>query len=245
MYTMTQQNIRIFNSVSGLAGFFAGFLQQHIDANAGQPIVSVALSGGSTPRTIFEYMAANPERISWDKLRLFWGDERCVGPGHSESNYRMVQESLLKHVAVPDNNVFRIKGEADPAGEAARYASVVSHMLPDHGGIPRFDLVMLGMGDDGHTASIFPGNRQLLHSNNLFEPATHPTTGQKRITATLRLINTARNIVFLVTGAAKADMLARVIKKKEGWELLPAAHVQAAQGKLLWLLDEDAASLLG
>ena len=244
MHIMTQQNLYIFASVSELARFFSETVQKLTNENISRPFVSIALSGGSTPRAVFEYMSAHPEHIRWENLRLFWGDERCVGPGHSESNFRMVQESILTHVPLPEANVFRIRGEADPAKEASRYASVVEQELPIHDGIPQFDLVMLGMGDDGHTASVFPGDEQLLHSNRLFEPATHPTTGQKRITATLKLINNARNIVFLVTGAAKADMLAHVIGKKEGWEQLPAAHVRATQGKLLWLLDKGAASQL-
>jgi len=206
---------------------------------------SIALSGGSTPSSIFQYLAANfRETLAWDRLLVFWSDERCVAPDDHESNFRMTKESLLDHVPIPTTNIFRIKGEDNPALEAERYAKAVGQFIPSYNDIPRFDLMMLGLGDDGHTASIFPGNLHLFNSKKLFEIAEHPKTMQKRITATGTLINNAQTVAFLVTGEAKSEMAATVLYRKPGSENLPASLVDPVNGDLLWLLDEKAAGKL-
>jgi 6-phosphogluconolactonase len=204
---------------------------------------SIALSGGSTPMAIFTILAERyRDRIDWSKLAFFWGDERCVPPSDPESNYRMTNENLFSRLSYPELNFCRIQGEDDPAAEAARYSGRVDSMLPHANGLPQFDLVMLGLGEDGHTASIFPHNIGLFNSDRLFEPSTHPVSGQIRITATGKLINNAREVWFIATGAGKAEKVAQVIRKQEGWEKLPASLVRPASGKLVWLLDEAAAA---
>jgi 6-phosphogluconolactonase len=240
-----QKEIRIFSSIQELAQFFAEKLAFSVNGTPAGSFFSIMLSGGSTPRLVFNYIAANfRNRIDWRKVKVFWGDERCVPPGSDESNFRMAKDSLLDHVSIQENNIFRIKGEADPTTEAERYEEVIRQNIPLIQNIPRFDLIILGLGEDGHTASIFPDNLHLYNSDKLFEVTEHPLTKQKRITATGEIINNSRTVIFLVTGESKAEMVARIIKRKELWENLPASLVNAENGELLWLLDEKAARFL-
>jgi 6-phosphogluconolactonase len=244
--TIEMKNIiRIFKSIEELSGFFAQKIVVGIQQTAAGNYYSIALSGGSTPRKVFEYIALHfKTMIDWQKILVFWSDERCVGPESDESNYRMAKESLLDLVAIPADNIFRIHGETDPFAEADRYSEIIRHHIPSEHTIPQIDLMMLGLGDDGHTASIFPENLYLFHSNKLCEVAVNPYSKQKRITLTGQVVNQARTIVFLVTGESKAEMVARIIEKKEGWEKLPASLVKPKDGELLWLLDEQAANKL-
>lgn len=237
--------IKIFRNIDELSHYFAEHLASLLKKIPPGHNFSMALSGGSTPEKVFEYLSGNyKDKIEWEKLLIFWGDERCVPPGDHESNFRMAKESLLDKVAVPVNNIFRIKGEEDPRVEAVRYAETVSQRVPMHNGIPRFDLVLLGMGEDGHTASIFPGDLHLFSSEKLFEVAVHPQTKQKRITITGKVINNAAHVIFIATGGSKSEIIERIIDKRPGWENLPASKVQPANGELTWLLDEDAAAKL-
>jgi 6-phosphogluconolactonase len=206
---------------------------------------SLALSGGSTPKAIFKIISDKYRtKIDWSKVLIFWGDERCVPPTDEESNFRMAFENLFKNLFIPELNFCRIKGEDDPVSEAERYSKRVDSMLRHEHHIPQFDLFILGLGEDGHTASIFPYNIELFTSDKLFEISEHPKTGQKRITATGKLINNAKDVCFIVTGPAKAIKVDQIIHKKEGWEKLPASLVKPTDGDLFWLLDEAAASHL-
>ena len=206
---------------------------------------SIALSGGSTPKIWFDLLAEQYRGdLPWKDFLFFWGDERCVPPGDPESNYRMTREHLLEKVPVPENHVFRIRGEAMPGIEAIRYGNVLREQLPEVDGTPRFDLVVLGMGDDGHTASIFPHEMPLWDAEQPCVVATHPETGQKRISISGRIINNARQVVFLVTGAAKAARVRQIHEKLEGFEKLPASRVAPKNGRLLWMLDTAAAAEL-
>ena len=237
--------IKIFNSVEGLALFFSQKLAALIEGTPQNGFFSLALSGGSTPKYLFSYLASNcRERIDWQKVNLFWGDERCVDSSHDESNFRMAKESLLDQVPIPPSNIFRIIGEAAPEKEAFRYSEAVRKQLPSQDGIPRFDCMMLGLGEDGHTASIFPENIELYESSRLFEATVNPYTGQRRITATGKIINHAKLIVLVVTGEQKAEVFARIIERKEGWEKFPASRVHPENGEMVWLTDERAASKL-
>ena len=228
-----------------MALFFAQKMATGIQQIPSDHFFSIALSGGSTPRKVFEYIALHfKDLIDWQKVLLFWSDERCVDPGNEESNYRMVKESLLDNVAIPSKNIFRIHGEANPSMEAKRYSEIIRQHVPAQNNIPQFDLMMLGLGDDGHTVSIFPGSLHLFTSNNLCEVALNPYTKQKRITFTGRIVNQASTVIFLVTGEAKAEMAATIIGKKQGYEKLPASLVNPVEGKLIWLLDEPAANKL-
>ncbi len=238
-------SVRVFPNREALAQSFAAMLIKDLDRIEPDHYYTIALSGGSTPEFIFRYISDNyADRISWEKILVFWGDERCVGPDDSESNYRMAYESLLQNVPIPDANVLRIMGEEDPEAEARQYAELVSSMVPFFNGIPQFDLMLLGLGDDGHTASVFPDRPDLFATARLFDVALHPATGRKRITATGRLINNSSKIYYIVTGKGKASIVSKIVEKKSGCEIYPASWVNPGSGQLLWMLDSEAASLL-
>lgn len=206
---------------------------------------TLALSGGSTPKILFRELAEQyKDQIDWAKLHLFWGDERCVAPDHEESNFKMTNELLIQHVPIPTENVHRILGEAEPQGEAVRYEKVIRQVFKQPTGLPTFDMVMLGMGSDGHTASIFPDQMQLLSSSTVCAVATHPDSGQKRVSLTGPVINAAREIAFLVTGESKTEKVQKIYNQLPGSEAFPAAHIQSKIGETVWWLDESAARLI-
>lgn len=205
----------------------------------------LALSGGSSPGVLYDLLAEDYwYRLPWKDMHFFWGDERCVPPSSPESNYAMAQKRLFDHLAVPDGNIYRIKGEANPAEEARRYEEQLRALLPAENGLPRFDLVLLGMGADGHTASVFPHQASLWKSRALCEVATHPDSGQQRITLTGSVINNAARVVFLVNGKAKAAVVKEILEGGTGAGQFPASLVAPTDGRLLWILDREAASLL-
>ncbi|MBA4744074.1 MAG: 6-phosphogluconolactonase [Muricauda sp.] len=205
----------------------------------------VALSGGSTPKIVFDVLAEKfSDKVDWSKVHFYWGDERCVLPTDDESNYKMTVEHLFSKIEVPKENINRILGEKDPEGEALRYANLLEMDLDRVEEVPQFDLVILGMGDDGHTASIFPHEIELWDSEDHCVVATHPDSGQKRVSINGKVINTAKEVAFLVTGASKAEKVKAVVEKTEGSEAYPASLVNPALGNLLWFLDEAAAARL-
>jgi len=207
--------------------------------------LNIALSGGSTPKLLFNLLAKEyADTIPWHFIRLFWVDERCVPPTHSESNYGMTYEHLLKNVPIHDSNVFPIQGEIEPVSEALRYQNILKAQLPSRNGIPKFDIILLGMGDDGHTASIFPNNLSLLHSDQLVAVSTHPVSNQKRITLTGQIINQADEVIFLVTGASKANVLKQIIHREPDFENYPASYIHAQCVPALFYLDKEAAEKL-
>ena len=205
---------------------------------------AVALSGGSTPRRLHRLLASEEyrERISWPHWRVFWGDERAVRPDHDESNYRMARETLLDHVALSQAHVHRITTELDPARAAYEYEQTIRQALD--GGPPVFDLILLGMGDDGHTASLFPGTEALQEDRRIVAADWVPHLDAHRITFTLPLINRAAAVAFLVEGAHKSKMVRRVLRPGPGEEPLPASLVQPVSGDLHWFLDSAAAAHL-
>ena len=242
---MKRENIHIFKNSQTLAAFFSDKLSALSHSMPGGEKASVALSGGSTPRDIFHYISQHAvDSINWDNLQLFWGDERCVHPDNKESNYKMTLDNLLVHVPMSACNIFRIYGENEPLAEAERYSTLVSDLLPIHKNNPVFDMVLLGLGEDGHTASVFPPDINLFDSSELFAATQNPYTGQERVTATGRVINNARSVFFLVTGSSKAEIVARLIKKQKGYKKFPASKVNPESKNLYWLLDEQAAILL-
>ena len=237
--------IHTFSSVEKLADSFAGGIAERIAGIASDPFYYIALSGGSTPKAIFKSIAENfKDKIDWSRVMFFWGDERCVAPSSDESNYKMAYENLFININIPVSNIYRIEAERDPEREAERYAEIVKSSLPHKNNVPQFDMVMLGLGEDGHTASIFPDNIRLFNSGKLFEISRHPVTRQIRITATGKLINNAKQVCFLVTGASKADRTAQILQKKPGWQDLPASLVKPADGDLIWMLDNPAAKMI-
>jgi len=199
----------------------------------------VALAGGATPRRTYQRLAEpdGHEGVPWERVLLFFGDERCVPPDHPDSNHRMVREALLARLPVPAANVFRMAGEAqDPDQAAAAYEAELRQEL---GPAPRLDLVLLGMGADGHVASLFPGSPALAESRRLVCAAAGPRPGERRLTLTLPAINAAAGVLFLVTGEDKAGLVAEVLAG--GRSDLPVARVRP-DGEVHWLLDRAAAS---
>ncbi len=219
---------------------------------------TVALSGGSTPRAMFSLLAEHPfaDTVPWSSIYFFWGDERCVPPDHPDSNYRMANETLLSKVPVPAQNIFPIPTEIPEPDQAAKeYARALSKFFfagssaPKSGtaplsSLPRFDLVFLGMGPDGHTASLFPhsaalaAGEQIVVANYVEKFAAH------RITLTAATINNARNVTFLAAGEDKAEMLKNVLQGSYQPDLYPSQLIRPANGTLLWMIDHAAASLL-
>ena len=217
---------------------------------------TVALSGGSTPKAMFKLLAKSPfvETIPWSSIYFFWGDERCVPPDHLDSNYRMTYETLLSQVPVPQENIFRIPAElADQNLAAQNYsAALINFFLKTItpgstaplSNVPRFDLVFLGMGPDGHTASLFPKTTALHNETDIVTANYIEKFKAHRITLTAKTINNARNVTFLVAGEDKAQTLKNVLEGERNIELYPSQLIHPTKGTLLWLVDESAASLL-
>lgn len=224
-----------------LAGELAGVIGK---ASRIKRSISVALSGGSTPRLLYSVIGDHfADRISWDFVHLFWGDERCVPPSDPESNYGMTKEILLDRIKIPAGNIHRISGENDPENESVRYSEEIMKNTVARNGLPVFDFIILGLGEDGHTASIFARNKELFKSRKICAVTAHPVSGQKRVTLTGRVINNADNIVFLVSGSTKAAVVAEIIDRP-GISEYPAASVEPLHGVVKWYLDNDAASML-
>lgn len=203
---------------------------------------NMAVSGGNTPTLLFTILANEYfDKITWHTVRIFWVDERCVPSTHAESNVGMTYEILLKNLPIQEANIFRMVGETDSEKEAARYQQLLEKELPLKNNIPQFDLILLGMGDDGHTASIFPQDVSLLNSDKFVAVSTHPVSGQQRITLTGTIINAARRVVFLITGASKAPIIGQLINQVPDIEKYPAAHIHSADGLTEFYLDKDAA----
>ena len=232
--------IQIFNSLQELNESFTEWFKE---ISSSEKQITVALSGGSTPKSLFSYWSSLPEgEIDWAKIKFFWGDERCVSPEDSESNFKMTKDHLFNNINIPEENIFRIKGENNPTDEAERYGELLDSELEQQNGTPVFDIVILGMGDDGHTASIFPHEIELWNNENNCVTATHPDSGQIRVSLTGKVINAAKNVVFLVTGKNKAEKVKEIIEQPDVMrKKYPAALVQPDSDNLYWYLDEAAA----
>ncbi len=232
------QEIRIYKTPQAVAEAFASNLYKWLKE---QKEVHIALSGGSTPKLLFSHLSTHyKNRIDWRRIHLFWGDERCVPPEHADSNYKMTRELLLQHINIPAKHIHRVRGEANPQEEARRYEQEILAHLMTKNKWPIFDLIILGMGSDGHTASIFPNQMELLHSDHICEVATHPESGQKRITLTGEVINRAKQVAFLITAEAKTEVLAEILAQTGAWETYPTSHIKP-RGDLIFYLDESAA----
>lgn len=189
--------------------------------------INIAVSGGTSPKLLFELWAtAYRNELPWDRLRIFWVDERCVPPSHPDSNFAMTNKALLSHVPIPAENIFRIQGEQEPSLEVKRYSHVLKKEVPAKKNIPQFDIILLGMGNDGHTASIFPDQLHLLEDNQFCAVGIHTESRQKRITLTGKVINQAKKILFLVTGKEKKEMLKQVVQVKN--QTYPASYIRHA-----------------
>lgn len=208
----------------------------------------LALSGGSTPQALYGLLAG-PEfsrRLDWSQAVVFFGDERCVAPDHADSNFRMANETLLTPLKIPQERIFRMRGEDVPEQAARQYED---SLRKEFGALPpawpRFDLILLGLGDDGHTASLFPGTPALSEQQRLVVPNQAPQGTTQRLTFTVPLINHAQTVVFLVSGAGKAPAVKAVLEDRTADpQEFPAKLVQPEQGRLIWFLDRAAAAEL-
>lgn len=217
-------------------------LAQHSVREKGR--FAVALSGGSTPRALYALLAT-PEfkrQAPWSEVHLFWGDERCVPPDHADSNYRMAREFLLANIEIPGRNVHRLAGEKEPAAAAAEYEGELKNFFRlAPGAFPRFDLILLGLGEDGHTASLFPGTDALKEAQHLVVANYVAKLNTHRLTVTFPVLNHGAAVIFLVAGAIKAPVVKEILNDGGAAARFPAARVQASDGRLVWLLTEDAA----
>ena len=205
---------------------------------------SVALAGGNTPQRTYELLAGAPYRsgVDWSHVYVFWGDERCVPPDDARSNYRMTRTALLDHVPIPASNVHRIRGELPPADGARDYETVLARHF---GAEPaRFDLIFLGLGTNGHTASLFPGTSVLHEQTRRAAEVYVAELDMWRVTLTAPVLNAAAVVAFLVSGADKADVLREVLFGPRAPDRLPAQFVQPVAGEIRWLVDRAAASRL-
>ena len=222
--------------------YISEYLQTH-------DVYSIALSGGSTPRRLYALMANDAklqEQIPWDRVHFFWGDERHVPPGHPDSNYRMAYDALLSKIPIPSINIHRIKAEDPDADKAAAdYEQEIRRFFKiDAGQMPRFNCVLLGMGPDGHIASLFPGTSALEETNRLAVANWVEKFRSYRVTLTVSVINNADRIIFLVSGEEKADTLKVVLEDDVKSNRYPAQRIQPSDGKLIWFLDQSAAGRL-
>lgn len=241
--------IRVFPDLERLsqkaADHFVLLVRQQVEAHG---LFSVALSGGSTPKKFYALLSAEPYReiIPWKSVHFFWTDERCIPPDHPESNFRMAHEALLSRVPVPQVNIHRVPVEqVDPKQAAGLYEQEIRAFfrLCDDSW-PEFDLILLGLGEDGHTASLFPRSQALQEISHLVAVSTGGSPDLPRVTLTLPVLNHARHILWLVAGSEKASMVRAVLEGGGQSEELPARRVQPINGEALWLLDRSAAGLL-
>ena len=242
---MINREIRIFPDIPAVAAAAA-------DEFVRIAPKTVALAGGSTPRALYHLLAARTD-IAWDQIQFFWGDERHVPPDDPDSNYRMARESLLAHVPVPEANIHRVHAENPHAeGAAADYAAELQRVFqPAPGQFPRFDLVLLGMGPDGHTASLFPGTTALQEREKwVVAPWVEKMHGY-RITMTFPVLNNAANIIFMAGGMEKAEVLKPVLEESapgsgpdSGAVTFPSQNIRPVNGRLIWMVDQAAAKLL-
>jgi 6-phosphogluconolactonase len=206
----------------------------------------VALCGGTTPARLYDLLAHTPytEQVDWPSLHVFWGDERCVPPEDIDSNYRQAKDALLSLVPVPSQNIHRVQSEMEPAEAAAAYALTLKLFASPPLDWPRFDLVLLGMGEDGHTASLFPGSPVEMPGATAAVTADYQGRPARRVTLTPQVFNSARSVLFLAAGESKSQTLASVLNGDYRPALLPAQRVRPSDGQLIWLVDQAAANKL-
>jgi len=226
--------------VNGAADFVAALALASI---AEQGRFTLALAGGNTPRPIYARLgtAHHASRIDWSKVHIFFGDERCVPPDESRSNYRMACAALLDHVPLPPGNIHRIRGEDDPAQAALQYEQAMQRFFRTSSP-PALDLICLGIGDNGHTASLFPGTAALREQVRWIVPQYVEVMATWRVTFTAPLINAARHVAFLAEGAGKAEMVWRVHDGPYDPDVLPSQLIRPMHGQLHWLVDAAAAA---
>lgn len=237
-----QPELHVFPSGPEVARAFADHLVDKLDQKEEGPLFW-ALSGGSTPKLLFQLLAEEyGEKIDWSRLHFFWGDDRMVPYDDPESNYGEVKKLLFDHVPVVEEQIHPVDTSLEPEAAAEDYAATLLELLPSNSdGLPIFDINMLGMGGDGHTASIFPDQMELLSSDKICAVAKHPETGQLRVTLTGPVINASDEVIFLVTGSGKTARTAQILNGAHKAADFPVYHIQPSPGRLHWFLDEAAA----
>jgi 6-phosphogluconolactonase len=246
----TEVEYRVYKGADALSRAAAEhFLEKAQAAVAARGVARIAISGGSTPKRTFELLANPAEKFAtampWQQIELYWVDERTVPPDDKDSNYRMTREVLLDKVPIKPENIFRIEGELDPEEAAARYESAIrNHLRLEGAEGPRFDVLALGMGDDGHTASLFPHTAAIHEMIRIAVANQVPQKDTWRVTLTWPVINQAHDVFFLIAGKDKAQPVHDVLMGKYDPEVLPSQLIRPSNGRLLMLLDTDAAALL-
>jgi 6-phosphogluconolactonase len=244
------RTIRLFNHCSEIASYAS----KEVARIAGESVAargtfSMALAGGSTPKMLYALLAEHPSlhnSLPWDKIEVFFGDERHVAPGHADSNFQMATDAMLSKVPLEPRQVHRIKGEyPDTTRAAAEYEDEIRRQFGLHAGeFPRFDLILLGMGNEGHTLSLFPGTKALHETQRIVTRNWVGKLYTERVTLTAPAANAAANVMFMVTGSDKACALKAVLEGPIEPEQLPAQMIQPADGSLSWLIDQAAGSML-
>ncbi|MEM9931172.1 MAG: 6-phosphogluconolactonase [Bacteroidota bacterium] len=243
----TTPDLHVFIDGPAVARAFADHLVTRLHDKPEGPFFW-ALSGGSTPKLLFKLLAEEyAEKIPWQRIHFFWGDERCVPHDDPESNYGEVKRLLFDHVPVVSSQIHAVNTTLSPEAAAEAYGKLMTDLMPiTPEGLPILDLNMLGMGGDGHTASIFPSNMQeLLTDNRVCAIATHPDSGQLRVTMTGPVLNASAEVVFLITGNSKTQRVAQILNQEHGAEGFPVAHIKPTSGQLRWFLDGAAAAEVG
>lgn len=232
-------DMKIFEDVDSVCRFVA---ERMIALAESGENVSISLSGGSTPKRLFKMLTDEFSDVNWQNVHFYWGDDRCVPAESSESNYGEAKRLFFDFCKVPPENIHFVNGIVDPEVAAEDYSKEILDNVVQREDLPSFDLIILGMGNDGHTASIFPDRQDLWFSEKICEVAVHPESGQKRVSITGPVINNAKAVLFLCTGSGKKDMVATVVN---GEDLsLPASQVAPVDGELIWCLDKDAAEYI-
>jgi len=226
------------NQTLWVSDIITGIVQSSKRAIAQRGKFTLVLSGGSTPSPVYAALGQLSEEMDWKNIYIFWGDERCVPPDHPDSNFNSANHTLLDHAAIPAENVFRMQGEVDPAKAANNYAQTIDSFFGT--AAKSFDLILLGLGEDGHTASLFPNTTALKVTDELVVENQHPTSKIWRITLTYPALSTAREIFFLVKGKSKAEIIAEVLENTSTPPLLPAKKLLNMKDTI-WYLDTEAA----
>lgn len=246
---MSARIIRLFADVQAMSEAAAQeWLRSSREAIAARGRFTVALSGGSTPKRLYQLLASQSIRshVDWGRVEIFWGDERCVPPDDPDSNYRMAREAMLAHLPIPDEHIHRIEAERADRDAAARdYQTVLARtfQVPADGEPPAFDLILLGMGPDGHTASLFPQTQALDETKRWVVANPVPQLHTERVTLTRPILKRARQVLFLVAGADKAERMVEVLAGPADPKRLPSQSIQP-DGQLLWFLERAAAARL-
>jgi len=239
---MSKMNYHVFENSAQVVESLAKSMLEY--SQLGRP-VHISLSGGSTPSQLFSYLANSEYAycIEWINLHFWWGDERCVAPDDEQSNYGQVKALLFDHIAIPGENIHRIRGEELAVMEVTRFAEEMRAEIPMQDDTPVFDWILLGMGTDGHTASLFPGQTD-YKTTEIATIAVHPETRQFRVSKTARLLANAKRMTYLVLGASKAPVLKEIAEQAAETTAYPAAKVEAKSGITEWYLDSEAAKEL-